>query len=139
MAERWVLRRDNFLVESTHILGLERRSKRGQLVKNAAKRPNIALEVVGSVLPDLRACVVRRACLSVQESAFVRAHDLGHIEVGELALTLTADEYVGALDVPVHDVQIVQRLQAAQTLDQCAPELPLREARLSFEVALDLA
>ena len=58
----------NPLIESFHVLGREGRVEGDELVEDAAERPDVRLVVVGFVLPDLGARVVRRSCLRLQNS-----------------------------------------------------------------------
>ena len=60
-----VLCLDYSLVETIHVSGLKRGSERCHFVNNASKGPNIAFEVIRSILPDLRAGIIRRPGLRV--------------------------------------------------------------------------
>ena len=53
----------NFLEQPLHIVGPKRRFKRDGLVDDTAQGPNIGFSIIGLVLPDLRAGVVRSASL----------------------------------------------------------------------------
>ena len=64
-----VLTFQHSLEKSIHVICSKRWYQGTHLVSYAAKRPYVALQVVGLVLPDLGACVVRRSRLSVQEAS----------------------------------------------------------------------
>jgi hypothetical protein len=53
-------------VKPIHVDSFEGRVERCHFVYYAAQRPDIAFVIVRLVSPYLRACVVRRACLSVK-------------------------------------------------------------------------
>lgn len=67
--------------QSLHAGGLKRRLESDHLVENAAKRPDVALDVVRLVLPHLRAGVVRRAGLGEVQALF-RCH-LAYVHVSQ--------------------------------------------------------
>ena len=54
--------------------------------------------VIRLVLPDLRACVVRGACLRLEEAAL---GDLADIEVTHFDCAVLGEEDIGTLDVTV--------------------------------------
>lgn len=67
---------------------------------------------------------------------------LGHVEVPELYLLgsifrIDHDEQVGTLDVPMHNIVIVESFQAQDQLHQVDPELLLREIARIFLEFLD--
>lgn len=74
---------DDFFVEALHIVSSEGWYKRTHLVKNATKRPDIALAVVGLIAPHLGARVVRGARLRVTE-AFL--DDFGDVKIAQFRL-----------------------------------------------------
>lgn len=53
------------LVELAHVFTVKRGLQCEHLVNDAAERPNIALEVVGLVFPDLRRSIVGSSCLGI--------------------------------------------------------------------------
>ena len=69
-----------------------------KLVKNAAKRPNITLMIVGLLLAQLRAEVVRRADNGVSEVRRLVQH-LRHTQIPNLDLVFLSQEHVNGLDV----------------------------------------
>ena len=115
-------------MELFHVRGFERRPLRCHLIKNAAKRPHITLEVVWLISPDLRRRIVRSSGLRREET--ILGHDLGNVEVGQLRRPFRINYNVRALDVPMHDSQVVERLHASQQLNHGRPKLVLCEVRL---------
>ena len=110
-----------------HVLRCEWRSQSSHFVEHAAGTPDVAFSIVGHVAPHFGAGVVGRACLGLQHGSF--GH-FGHVEVakfdlGGLALRAVHDEEVGAFDVAVHNVVVVQRFEALEELDEVGPELLL--------------
>ena len=101
------------LIEALHVLGREGRVERYQLVEDTAERPDVTLGVVGFVLPDLWRSVVRRASLGLENA---RLSHFGNVEVSQLNVALLCQEDVGALDVSVDDLLLMQRLQAQNHL-----------------------
>ena len=110
----------HFLVQLFHLPRVERRASVAHLVHDAAQRPDVALGVVGFVSPHFWTGVVWRAGLRVDQSVL---HDFRNVQVSELYLgQVFAEEDVRGLEVAVHDVQAVEVLQAAEQLDQVAPD-----------------
>ena len=66
--QRLVQALGHLLSKSGHVGSPERRQQSGHLVQNATDGPNVALEVVRLVLPDLGTSVVRSASLSGQQT-----------------------------------------------------------------------
>ena len=60
----------HLLVETFHILGLERDFQANKLVKHATQWPNIWLLIIGLIFPYLRTGVVRGSCLGHCKSLF---------------------------------------------------------------------
>ena len=85
----WELALDNFLVKALHVIGTEGRNESTHFVKDAAKRPDITLAIVWLILPDLRASIIRRACLSVAETFL---DDLGDVQITKLRLHVLKEE-----------------------------------------------
>ncbi len=54
-----------------HVFGLERQVETTHLVADATDRPDIGLESIWLVFPNLRGCVVRGPSLCVVESVFL--------------------------------------------------------------------
>ena len=126
-----------FLIQATHVTGFEWWSQCGHLVQNTTERPYVAFEVIWTVLPHLRACIVRCSRLRVEEALLV-AHDFGDIEVGKLALASVTDQNIGTLDVSMHHIEVVQGLQAAETLYEGRPELVFGETGSPLKVTFNL-
>jgi hypothetical protein len=117
--------------EPIHVSSSEGRLERSNFVEHAAQRPQVALIVVGLVLPHLRAGVVGSACLGV-EHAFLG--DLGDVEVSQLGSAVLAHEDVGTLHVSVEDLELVQRLQSFYQVDEDLPNQVLIESSLGLLV-----
>ena len=98
-----------------HISGREWRFQSSHLVKYATGTPDVALSIIGQVLPDLGAGIVRCARLRLEHRALGYFR---HVEVPKLDTVPVwgvHDKQIGALDVPVHDVIV---MESFQSLDQ---------------------
>ena len=62
----WILPFQDTFKESIHIICSERRNKSTHFIKNATKRPDIRFAIVGLVLPNLRACIIRSPSLGIK-------------------------------------------------------------------------
>lgn len=105
--------------EAFHALGLEGRFESDHLVEHTAERPDITLDVVGLVLPDLGTGVVRSAGLGEVESVF--GADLAHIHVAQFRTQVFIQKHIRTLQVSVHDVKVVHGFQALSYLNEHLP------------------
>ncbi len=127
--------RCDFLADGLHVFASERRDQRAELVDEAAERPDVRAEVVGLVFPDFRRSVVGRACLGEEELAL---RDLRDVHVSDHRDGLVfAEEDVGAFDVSVDDVVVVQELEALRDLVQVLPDELLGQEGPLFAALLD--
>mmetsp|Transcript_12912 Transcript_12912/g.37926 ORF Transcript_12912/g.37926 Transcript_12912/m.37926 type:complete len:253 (+) Transcript_12912:1320-2078(+) len=117
--------------EAVHGVGVEGRLEGEQFVKQAAKRPHVALVVVGAVLPHLGGHVVGRAHLGAREGVRGLEH-LGDAKVAEFYVLVVHHEDVGALEVAVQDVLLVEALQAVAHLDEEGPDGLLPQQPAAF-------
>lgn len=125
-------------VEPLDGLGAEGRLLRTELVDYAPEAPDVAFLVVGAVLPDLGRRVIGRPRLRVRH--LVLLDDFGHIQVAEQDLLLVlADEYVGRLQVSVHDAEVVQVPKTLDHLVDPEPDQFFIELRLPFDALADFA
>jgi hypothetical protein len=60
----------HFLIEPVHVIRTEGRFQGADLVQDTAHGPNIRFVIVRLVLPHLRRGIIRRACLSVEQTLF---------------------------------------------------------------------
>ena len=65
--DRRILPLNDLVIQALHIGRPKGRVERAQLIEDAAHAPDIALVIIGFVLPDLGTRVVRCASLSVKE------------------------------------------------------------------------
>lgn len=131
---------DHLLVQLRHVWGGEWRFQGGHLVEYAASAPDVALGVVRQVLPHLWACVVRRTCLGLEHGAFGY---FGNVEISEFDLVRFAilavhHEQVGTLDIPMHNVVVVECLQPLHELNEVLPQLLLWKIASALLEPLDL-
>lgn len=115
-------------VEPLHVPRLERRAKRAHLVDCAPKRPDIAFAIVGLISPDLRTGVIGSPRLRICQAPL---QDLRHVQISEL-IVASGDKYVRALQIPVHDLQVVQHLQPIQQMVDYAPQLVLVQVQVAL-------
>jgi len=99
-ADGVVFARCHFGVESLHGSCSEGGLLHSHLVKDAASRPNITAEVIGHVLPDLRAGVVGSSSLSAEEASLA---DLRDVKVAEFNDSFLGQEQISTLNVSVAD------------------------------------
>ena len=123
-------------VQALHVFRLEGRLQGDHFVYDAAKAPDIALYIIRFILPHFGAGVVRRAGLRVVQA--LRVRDLRHVHVPELGGVVVVEEDVGALQVSMHDLDLVHGLQSAQRLNQNLPNLPLFDVGLHLLVIANL-
>lgn len=122
-------------VEFLEVVGPEGRPQRGHLVDHAAQRPDVALGIIGPVVPHFRTGVVGRAGLRARHTSLGHLRD---IEVAQFVAALRGAEDVGALQIAVQDVDLVEGLESAGHLDEGLPELGLIEVRGPLEMLVDL-
>ena len=77
----WELAFQDPFKEAIHVICTERRHKSAHLVRDTAQRPDVRLQVVGLVLPDLGTGVVGSSRLRVQQSLL---GDFGYVEIAKL-------------------------------------------------------
>jgi hypothetical protein len=119
-----------FLIQPLHILGCERRLESNHFIEDAAERPDIALDVVGLVSPDLRTGIIGRASLSIVQALLVCY--LGYIHIAQLCCKIFVQKNVRALEISVHYVQVMHSFQASDDLDEDLPDLLLGKGSLSL-------
>lgn len=126
--------RADLFVETLKVSGNKGRSKCSHLVANASQRPHIAFWTVGLVLPYLRTGIVGSPCLGLRH---VLLEHFGHVEVAQLVDVIGSDEDVGALEVAVQDLPLVQRLEAEGHMHQRPPYFLLFVLGARLGVRLD--
>jgi hypothetical protein len=109
----------DFESEAVHVVGEEGRDQHGELVKEAAKSPDVALAVVRPVVPDLWTHVIGSTNLSPCEASL---HQLGATKVTETNVVLASQEDVLGLQVAVEDIAAVHLQQGAADLNAVAPD-----------------
>ena len=88
-----------------------------ELVKKAAKRPNVTFEIVFFPGPDFRSGIVRSSSLGCCELSF---HDFGDVEISMFGDTVD-DKNVGSFDVSVDNFVFVHDFH---TLEQIMGDFP---------------
>jgi hypothetical protein len=126
----------DLLVEALHILCGEGRLECNHLVENAPERPNVRLDIVRLVAPDLGARIVGSASLGVVQSALVG--NFRDIHVAELGSEVSIQEDVRALEIAMHYVEVMHCLEPAHHLNEYLPYLLLSEGTLVLLVVRDL-
>lgn len=92
------------LKEHVHVVSSERRLKSAHFVQHAAHAPNVALVIIGLVLPDFGAGIVGRTSLSLEKATL--GH-LAHVEIAEFDHTILGQKDVRALNVPMHNLPVM--------------------------------
>lgn len=110
---------DHLGVEAFHSCGAEGRLLSDHFVEDTAKWPDIWSVVVGHVFPNFGAGVVRSTSLSTEHTSLGY---FGDIEVTEFDNSLFSQEQVGALDVSVADLEVVECLEASNDLNEVVPD-----------------
>ena len=125
---------EHLTVKACHVIGSERRPESDRLVENAAKRPDIALHVVRLIAPDLWTRIVGRSCLGVQKSSL---RNFADIHVSKFCRSIFLQKYVGAFEITMENVCVMQRLESFDHLDEDAPDVLLAQVCLLLLMAGD--
>lgn len=110
------------LVQALHVFGCERWVESHQLVQDRAEGPDVTLQIVWFVLPNLRTCVVGSSSLCLEDACL---RHLGNVQVSQLDHSLLGEKYVCTLDVSVDDLPIVECLQTLHHLVEDGPYILL--------------
>mmetsp|Transcript_2540 Transcript_2540/g.5902 ORF Transcript_2540/g.5902 Transcript_2540/m.5902 type:complete len:358 (+) Transcript_2540:574-1647(+) len=121
-----ILPAQHLAVQLLHVIRPEWGAQGCRFVEDTTQAPDIRFHIVRHVLPDLRTGVVRRPGLCVQQSSL---RNLGHIEVSQLDYTTLAQKDVRAFEIPVKNLQVVQRLQASTHSNKHDPYIMLPHVR----------
>ena len=128
----WDLPLQDLFVQALHVFGLKWRLEGHHLVYDAPQTPHIALHVVGFVLPHLRGCVVWCTRLCVIQPFGIC--NFANIHISEFGTHVVVQEYVSRLQVSVHDLNLVHRMQTTHSLNENLPDLPLFDVGFLFLV-----
>ena len=123
-------------VQALHVFSLKRWLQGDHFVYHTAKAPDIALHIVRLILPHFRTGIVWCASLRIVQA--LRVGDFRHVHVAELGSVVIVKEYVGALQVSVHDLDLVHCLQPSHRLNENLPNLPLLDVGLHLLVIANL-
>jgi len=104
-------------------LSFEGRSQHCHLVQHTTQRPNIALIVIGFLVPYFWGGVVGRACLCVCELV---DEVLGNVEICYFGHSVV-EEQIGGLYISMYDAVLVQFLQPLKDVVSNLPDLHLRD------------
>ena len=125
---------DDLFVEALHVVCTEGRHQGAHLVQDAAKRPNVALAVVGLVAPHLGTRVVWSACLRVAQALLDNFRD---VKIAKLRLHVFEQEQVCTLHISVQNAPHVESSQAPDDLYKDVPDLLLLDVGLALLVVTD--
>lgn len=103
----------DLVAERLHAVGPEGRQPRAEFVEHDAQRPDVALGVVGFVLPDFGRALLGRPGLRLRQLVLALQH-FRHVQVPQLHFLVPAHEQVRRFDVAVDDVVQVQIPQPFQ-------------------------
>lgn len=95
----------NFFVQPLHIFSLKWRFEGNHFINHTPQTPHVTLDVVRLIFPHLRRSVVGRARLSVIQPLLVS--NLADVHVSQLGLHIVVKENVGALQITVHDFDLM--------------------------------
>ena len=126
---------DYLFVKALHIICSEGRHKCTHLVQDATKRPDVALRIVGHITPNLRACIVGCASLSVAE-AFL--DNFRNVKISEFGLHVLEQKDVCTLHVAVENFATVEGAKAPNNLNKDVPYLLLLYVGFPLLVVADL-
>ena len=129
-----VLAREHLRVQALHRLRPKWRHLHDHFIQDAAGAPYVRPVVVGLVLPDLGARIVRSASLSTHHPAFGNAR---YVHVAELDDTVLGQEDVRTLDVSVADSEVMKGLEPANDLDKEVPNLLFSETCIALLMVID--
>lgn len=115
------------LVEAVHVFGPKRWYQSTYLIYDTAQRPDIALAIIGEILPNLWRSIVGRSRLCIEHSLL---RHLGHIEITELGhlmdllvlsikninvlrWIIVVQKHIGAFQISMKNVHHMQLLEAS--------------------------
>jgi hypothetical protein len=127
---------NNFAVQAGEIFGAKGRVQGAHFIEEAPSGPDIAFATIFATFPDLRAGVVGGAGL---RGTHPMLHDLRDVEVAQFD-DPSHEEHIGAFDVPVNDVVLVECFEALEQLECHLPDEGLFQslAVVEFEAIVDL-
>ena len=109
---------DHFGVQLVHVFTYEGQLQCQHFVKTTSEGPNVRLLRVVFIVPDFRTCVTRSASLRLIHLVF---EDFRDVEISKFDRPALVYEDVCSLEISMDDVQIVQRAQSVDHLNQDAP------------------
>lgn len=127
---------EDLFIETLHVICRKGRLKCNDLIEDTAERPDVTLDVVRFVPPNLGACIVRGASLCVVQATLVG--NLRHVHVSKLGSKILIEENVRTLEVSVHDVEVMHSFEAPDDLNKDAPNILLGESRPLLLMLRDL-
>lgn len=114
----------HLLDQVVEIVCLKWASEGRHLVQQATQGPDVTLGIVGLLPPDLWSNVVRGAHLRFGDTTIILDH-FGDSQISNLDLLLVQQKDVGALQVPMKNVHVVEGPDPQAQLDKVGPDLIL--------------
>lgn len=131
----WYFRIDTFhdsLIEAFHVFGSERRIQSNQFIQHTTQGPNVRLQIIWFILPDLWTGVIRSSSLSFQNTGL---GNLWNIQITEFDHTIFRQEDISTFDISMNDFLIMKWFQPQHHLVEDGPYVCfLREARSFFGI-----
>ena len=123
--------------ETSHIVCSEWWHQCAHLVNDATERPDIRLKIIWLILPDLRTCIVRSACLRLAQAVL---GNLRYVQVTQLCGLVLVEKDICTFHVSVENTELVKCLKTSDNLDYNLPNsvlLPKLLLILMFANALE--
>lgn len=117
----------NLFVQPLHILRLEWWFERHHLIYDAAQAPNITLDIIWLIFPNLGRCIVGCSCLRIIKTFRIR--DFRYVHVSQLCSQISIEKNVRGLQISVHDFDFVHGLKTTDSLYKDLPNLSFFDIR----------
>ena len=124
-------------VQTLHIICLKWWLKWRHLIKYTTQAPNVRFDSVWLISPHFRRSIVRGSRLCVIEAHTI-SH-FGYIHISQLCYTalLPLQEYVSTLNISMHDIDLMHRVQPSNRLYKYLPNQPFFYICSAFLVLTD--
>lgn len=126
----WEVTFEDLLIETLHVISSEGRFQSNDFVQDTTEGPYVTFNVIRLIPPNFRTRIIRSAGLRVVKTPLIGY--FRHIHVSKFGSEIFIEENIRTLQVSVHYVEVVHRLETPHHLDKDAPDILLRECRLVF-------
>lgn len=124
----------NILVQIFHVNTLEGRTESHHFIQHASQGPNIRLEIIRHILPNLGARIIGSSSLS-----HAQITDFRDIHVPKLHFPIFVDKDIRWLQIPVNNLKFMKLVQPRTNLEKHWPNLLFLVKLLLLSFVIDLA